>query len=57
MAYVAEYCCRKCGHKWKDLPGPAYGVCPRCEHIRVDWLNWEAIVDAVYSRYYAKRED
>ena len=31
--------CQKCGHEWREKPGPTQ--CPECGHLYIDWLNFE----------------
>ena len=35
----AKYRCRKCKHEYECLAGPTQ--CPLCQHMYVDWLNYE----------------
>jgi Zn finger protein HypA/HybF involved in hydrogenase expression len=36
---LAEFKCMKCKFKWSSNPGPTQ--CPMCNHLYVEWLNYE----------------
>ena len=36
---LAKYKCLKCFYEYEDKAGPT--KCPRCEHLYVEWLNYE----------------
>lgn len=36
----AEYKCLKCDYEYIDEPGPT--ICPKCFHLYVKWVNYEA---------------
>jgi len=39
----ARYQCLKCGHKFKDKPGPT--VCPMCYNQYIKWVNYKEWYD------------
>lgn len=44
--WIAEYRCRNCGHEFSAPAGPEHGQCPKCGHLYLDWLNYDALVKA-----------
>ena len=49
---VAKFKCLKCGHGWKDKPGPTQ--CPKCGHLFVKWVNYEMLANGWRSKYKGK---
>ena len=37
----AEYRCNGCGHAW-HLAQPSQVTCPKCNHLYVKWVNFDA---------------
>jgi rubrerythrin len=36
---LAKYKCMKCGYEWEQMP--AQVICPICNHLYVEWVNFE----------------
>lgn len=53
--YTAEYRCTRCQHRFDILQGPGAppnsgATCPKCQHLWVEWLNYDALYKSRFSQ-------
>ncbi len=45
----ARFKCQKCDHTWEE-EHKGMTQCPRCNHLYVDWLNYEEMRTRILSK-------